>query len=118
MSAHEYQKLDVWNRSIDLVVGLYELTKKLPKTELFALSDQMKRAAVSVPSNIAEGQKRFSDKYKINFCGIALGSVAELETQLIITSKVYGINTDKLQEECAIISRMLHALIKSLRAKS
>jgi four helix bundle protein len=98
-------------------MDVYELVKKLPKEEIYALSDQMRRAAVSIPSNIAEGQKRFSDKDTINFCGMGLGSVAELETQLIITERVYDISTKEIQDKCAIISRMLHALIRSLRAK-
>lgn len=113
--AHSYQDLDVWKRSIDLTVAVYGITKKLPKSEMYALSDQLKRAAVSVPSNIAEGQKRYGQKDKINFCGIALGSLAEVETQLIIVEKIYEISTESILEECAIISRMLHALIRSLR---
>lgn len=116
-SAHSYQKLEVWNKSIDLVVLVYELIKKLPKEEMYALSDQMRRAVVSVPSNIAEGQKRYGNKDTIHFCGISLGSLAELETQLIIINKVYKIDTTELLDECAIISRMIHALIKSLRVK-
>lgn len=115
MAAHSYQDLDVWKRSVDLVVVIYELCKSLPKSELFTLSDQMKRAAVSIPSNIAEGQKRFSNKDTIHFCTIALGSLAELETQIIIVSRLYKIDTNDSLQECVIISRMLHALIKSLR---
>lgn len=116
--AHSYQDLDVWKRSLELVVSVYEIIKLLPKEESYALSDQMRRAAVSIPSNIAEGQKRFSNKETIHFSSISLGSLAELETQLIITGKVYGIDTSELLGECAIISRMLHALIKSLRKSS
>ncbi len=115
-AAHSYQDLDVWKRSIDLVVAIYETVKVLLKEELYALSDQLKRAAVSVPSNIAEGQKRYSNKDTVNFCGMSLGSLAELETQLIIANRVYNVNTEEILEECAIISRMLHALIKSLRS--
>jgi len=118
MATYDYKNLDVWKRSMDLVEHVYEITKALPKEETYALTDQMRRAVVSIPSNIAEGQKRFSNKDTINFCGFALGSLAELETQLIITERVYGINTKETQDECEIISRMLHALIKSLRAKS
>ncbi len=118
MAAHGYQELGVWKRSVDLTVAVYDLCKKLPKEELYALADQMKRAVVSIPSNIAEGQKRFTNKDTIHFCNIALGSMAELETQLIITNKIYKLETDKLLEECVVISRMLHALIKSLRLKN
>jgi len=116
MATNSYQNLEVWKKSVDLTVAVYELIKQLPKYEQFALSNQMRRAAVSVPSNIAEGQKRFSNKDTINFCGIALGSLAELETQLFIVSKVYNIDTKNILDECEVVSRMLHALTKSLRS--
>ncbi|MBP7807106.1 four helix bundle protein [Candidatus Saccharibacteria bacterium] len=118
MGAYSYQNLEVWNRSVDLVVDVYQIVSKLPKHETYALGDQLRRAAVSVPSNIAEGQKRFSVKDTTHFCTIALGSLAELETQLIIVNRVYTIETSKVLESCEIITRMLHALIKSLRGSS
>lgn len=118
MSTHGYQDLEVWKRAVDLTVSIYEACNKLPNTELYAIADQMKRAAVSIPSNIAEGQKRFGARDTLQFCNIALGSLAELETQLIIVKKVYKIDIDKILYECEIISRMLHALTKSLRAKN
>ena len=117
MAADSYQKLEVWKRSVDLTADIYELCTKLPKQEMYALADQMKRAAVAVPSNIAEGQKRFSRGDTLHFCSIAFGSLAELETQLIIAQKVYDLKTDTILRECAIISRMLHALTKALRAQ-
>lgn len=116
MSTHNYQKLDVWQRAINLVVMVYELCKQLPQEERYALADQMRRAAVSIPSNIAEGQQRFSYKDTVRFNDIALGSLAELETQLILAEKVYNITVKEILEECAIITHMLHALNKSLRA--
>jgi four helix bundle protein len=118
LSAHEYQKLEVWKKSVELAISVYEICKQLPKSELYVLSDQMKRAAVSVPSNIAEGQKRFTTKDTVHFCTVALGSIAELETQLIISQRIYDLDTAYVLSECAIISRMLHALIKSLRDKA
>jgi len=81
-------------------VSVYELVKQLPKYEQFALIDQMIRATVSIPSNIAEGQKRYSNKDTINFCGIALGSLTELETQLFIVSKVHHTDTKIILDEC------------------
>lgn len=118
MATDGYQKLEVWQRSINLTVSVYELCNILPKQEIYALCDQMKRAVVSIPSNIAEGQKRFSIKDTFHFSSISLGSVAELETQLIIVNKVYGLDTSVILEECAIISRMLSAFIKSLRLRN
>ena len=100
MATDSYQNLDVWKKSVDLTVSVYELVKQLPKYEQFALIDLMRRATVSIPSNIAEGQKRYSNKDTINFCGIALGSLAELETQLFIVSKVHHTDTKIILDEC------------------
>lgn len=83
-----YRNLEVWKRSLDLTADIYRLTKQLPKEELFGLSDQMRRAVVSIPSNIAEGAGRNSDKEFKRFLFIANGSIAELETQLLICEKL------------------------------
>ena len=82
MALRYYQDLVVWQRSMELVKEIYSLIKYLPKEELYGLSDQMRRAAVSIPSNIAEGQARYSNKDFIGFLYISRGSIAELETQL------------------------------------
>jgi len=100
---------------MDLVVEVYAITKLLPREELFALSSQLKRAVVSIPSNIAEGQKRSGSKETIQFSYIALGSVAEVETQLIIVRRLYEIDVSRVLDECEIISKMLTALTKSLK---
>ena len=84
MSVKSYQELIVWQKAMQLVEEVYRLARMLPKAELFALSDQMRRAAVSIPSNIAEGQARNSTKEFVNFLSISRGSTAELETQLMI----------------------------------
>lgn len=79
-----YRDLIVWQKSMDLVDEIYKLVKKLPKEETYALADQMRRACVSIPSNIAEGYERNSSKEYIQFLTIAKSSRAELETQLYI----------------------------------
>ena len=84
MSWKHYKELIVWQKAMDLTDEIYVLVKKLPKEELFALSEQMRRSAVSVPSNIAEGHGRQTDKEYRQFLSIAKGSVCELETQLEI----------------------------------
>lgn len=117
MATHHYQDLIVWQKSMDLVEDVYRLCEKLPKTEIYALCDQMKRSAVSVPSNIAEGQKRLGTQETIHFTGIALGSLAELETQILLCNRLFKINTDKEAEQCVIIGKMLTALVRSLRSK-
>jgi four helix bundle protein len=84
MALQSYKDFTVWQKAMDLTVEIYKLVKLLPKEETYALSDQMRRAVVSIPSNIAEGQSRNSDKEFANFLGIARGSNSELETQLQI----------------------------------
>jgi len=116
-----YKGLDIWQKAMDITTDIYFLVKKLPKEELFSLSNQMRRAAVSIPSNIAEGQDRNSDKEFAHFLTIARGSKAELETQLLICVKV-GYLTDteisptltKLSE----LARMLSSFIIKLQAKN
>ena len=82
MFAKDHKDLIVWQKSMDLLVEIYHFVKKLPKEETYALSDQMRRAAVSIPSNIAEGRGRSSEKDYLRFLFIARGSQAEIETQL------------------------------------
>lgn len=113
----KYQDLLVWQKSILLVEEVYKVTRQLPKEEMFALGDQLRRAVVSVPSNIAEGQNRGSNKEVIQFCGIALGSLAEAETQLIIAQKLYEIDIETAFGLSREVNRMLIALIKALRLK-
>lgn len=83
-----HKDLDVWKRSMDLVEATYKLTQQFPDAEKFGLTSQMRRAAVSIPSNIAEGSARKGDKELIQFLHIALGSVAELETQYLIAVRL------------------------------
>ena len=115
MKQKSYQDLEVWRKAMDLVEMVYAVVERLPKEEKFALADQLRRAAVSVPSNIAEGQRRYSKQEMIRFAGISLGSVAEIETQAMLCERLYKINVDDLLKECSAISWMLLALIKSQR---
>lgn len=110
-----YKDLTVWNKAIDLVVEVYKIVDILPRNENFALADQLRRAVVSVPSNIAEGQKRGSRKEVVQFSRIALGSLAETETQLIIVNRVYSIDTTRELELASQVGRMLSGLTKSLK---
>lgn len=82
---HNYKKMKIWNQSISLSTLIYQNTKSFPKEELFGLSNQMRRSAISIPSNIAEGSGRNSDKDFNHFLSIALGSCFELETQIMIS---------------------------------
>lgn len=112
-----YTDLKVWQKSMDLVVEIYRLVKLLPKEETYALSDQMRRAAVSVPSNIAEGKNRFSVKEFKNFLYIARGSGAELETQLLICVKIGYLKAEEVNKACQLIKeigKMINGLIATL----
>ncbi|NUQ25858.1 MAG: four helix bundle protein [Saprospiraceae bacterium] len=88
-----HKTLDAWNHSIRLVEYVYQITSGFPKEELFGITSQIRRSAVSIPSNIAEGVARFSNKDKLHFTYISLGSLAELETQLIIAYKIGYLKT-------------------------
>lgn len=108
--------MDVWKLSIDLVVKVYQITSQFPVEEKFGLAQQMRRAAVSVPSNIAEGAARKSQNELIQFLHISLGSLSELETQLTICQRL-DYNKDDLSETieyCDRIRRMLFGIIRNL----
>jgi four helix bundle protein len=87
MTVQSFRDLIAWQKSIDLVADIYEATKTFPKDEVYALTNQLRRAAVSVPSNIAEGQRRFSTSEFRYFLGNARGSLFEVQTQLVICSE-------------------------------
>ena len=114
MSTHK--DLKVWEKSMDLVVSTYRLSSHFPAAEKFGLTSQMRRAAVSVPSNIAEGAARNSTKEYIRFLYISLGSLSELETQFLISKRLEYIN-DILEESIIEIRKMLLGLIKNLKSK-
>ena len=113
-----YRELVVWQRAIELVKEIYMTTKLLPKDELYGLSSQMRRAAISIPSNIAEGQQRKSLKEFIQFLRISYGSAAKLETQLIISRGIYpSINFSKSESLLKEVHKMLNAMIQKLESK-
>ncbi|NNL78633.1 MAG: four helix bundle protein [Desulfobacterales bacterium] len=114
-----HHKLEVWRRSLKIVTKIYKITAQYPADEKFGLVSQMRRAAVSIPSNIAEGAARNSKKEFINFLHIAQGSTSELETQILISENldfVSQIQVDPLFKELEEISRMIIGLQKSLRS--
>jgi len=120
LGLQKYEDLIVWQKAIDLVVEVYKLAKSLPTEERFSLSIQMKRAAVSIPSNIAEGQERNTTKDFINHLYIAKGSKGELETQLLICVRLQYLMQPQIATALNLlneIGKMLNALIQSLSAK-
>ena len=117
MEIKGYEQLIVWQKAMDLTVEVYNLTKLLPKEERYALSDQMRRAAVSIPSNIAEGQSRGSTKEFIQFLHFAAASNAELFTQLLICERVKYFSAEQLKnvkDLSSQVSRMISTLLSKL----
>lgn len=120
MKYSDYKQLIVWQKAMDLVVEVYSLVKLLPKEELYSLSDQMRRAVVSIPSNIAEGSGRGSDKEFIQFLSISRGSLRELETQIEVCEKLNYIDSYKDSKTKILIteiSKMLNSLANSIIKK-
>ena len=117
LNIKDYKELKVWQNSFELTKEIYMITKGFPEDEKYGLTSQIRRAAVSIPSNIAEGANRESTKEFIRFLYIAIGSCAELETQLLLVEeigllvKAIDESKKKLQE----VIRMLHGLIRSLK---
>lgn len=117
MTVKNYKELIVWQKSMTAVKLLYGLVKRLPREEQFALSDQMRRCAVSIPSNIAEGQQRGSAAEFGRFISIAQGSRAELETQLMICVSIGYLAQKDIEELMSLleeINKMMSSLAKML----
>lgn len=117
MGIKNYNELLVWQKSIDLVEEIYKLLKYLPSEENYALSNQMRRAVISIPSNIAEGQQRKSTKEFINFLSFARGSKAELQTQCYICVRLNYLDKEQIKPAMnmmAEIGKMLNSLIDKL----
>lgn len=120
MKTSDFKDLDVWNKSMDLTVGIYSMTNLLPSYERFGLADQIRRCAVSIPSNISEGHGRNAIKEFIRFLNISCGSANELETQLILCSRLGYVDLGSISpllKEIKDIRKMIHALIRYLESK-
>jgi four helix bundle protein len=121
MKIHSYKDLVVWKKAMELVVQIYELTEKFPSSELYGLTSQMRRAAISIPSNIAEGRRRGSKKEFLRFLLNAYGSGAELETQLEIAKRLPKTKNLDYTKVCPLleeIMKMLNRMVKMLNSKS
>ena len=118
MAGQSYRDLVVWQKSMRLVTETYLVTEAFPKSEMFGLTSQLKRAVISVPSNIAEGQGRDSTKEFLHHLSIAYGSLMEVETQIQIAANLSYImqsEADKLTDKCGEVGRLLNGLLRSLR---
>jgi len=108
--ALSFRELTVWQKSMQLAKRVYKITKSLPMEEKFGLAGQMQRCAVSIPSNIAEGNKRATARDYVQFIRIASGSAAELETQLLLTQDIYGIQLNEELQLLNEIQKMLQVM--------
>jgi four helix bundle protein len=115
----KHHELQTWQEAMGLVKDVYRITASFPREEVYALTSQVRRAAVSVPSNIAEGAARTSDKEFLQFLSISRGSLSELETQLIIAAELgYMQPSDDITHKIDSIFGLLGGLMKSIRARS
>ena len=114
----DYKNLEAWKESTSFVTEIYSITQNFPQHELYGLTNQMRRSAVSIPANISEGCARQSDKETIQFLYISIGSIAELVTELLIAQNlVYIQNVDELMEKLVKVRSLIHGLIKYLKHK-
>jgi len=121
MNFRSYQDLEVWQKAMDLVVDCYQLARIFPKSEIYGLTSQLQRAAVSVPANIAEGRSRHHTREFLQYISFAYGSLAEMETLVRIAGRLNYINTkqsEKTLDKTAEVGRMLNGLRRSLGESS
>ena len=119
-SIRSYRELTAWKKAMQLAKLVYTLTRGWPKEELYSLTTQIRRAAVSIPSNIAEGQGRFSTKEFMHFLRVAHGSLTEMETQIILAQDLGYLSneqTDQLLASSAEVGRLINGLYRSLANK-
>ncbi len=117
LKRHNFRELKIWQESMKLVKSIYSLTSDFPSDERFGLVGQINRCAVSIPSNIAEGSGRTSNKEFTHFLNISLSSSFELETQLILANDLFNVNTEILIEKINELQKMIVGFKKSLETK-
>jgi four helix bundle protein len=118
--AQHFKDLIAWQKAMDLVNAIYDATDNFPKREVYSLTDQVRRAAVSIPSNIAEGQAHYSNREFLHFLRHSRGSLAELETQILIAQRRSYLSEDQashILKRADELSRILSGLINSLKKK-
>jgi len=118
MDSRQHRNLDVWKKSMDFVKDIYKVTALFPKSEVYSLVPQMRRAAISIPSNLSEGAARKGNKEFKQFLNIAQGSISELDTQIELSLMLDYVSKEKyneLLEKINVISKMLYGLSRSLK---
>ena len=112
--AHNFRRLEIWKLSMDFVKEIYKYTSQLPSSEKFGLISQINRCAVSIPSNIAEGSGRTSEKEFKYFLKISISSSYELETQLLLAQDIFNLSSEKLINELTNLQNMIGGFIRSI----
>lgn len=115
---HSHKDLIVWQKSMDLVVAVYKLTEKFPKSELYGITSQMRRCSVSIPSNIAEGRKRGGAKEYRQFLIIAISSAVELETQIELSKRLGFAQVDECKRIDSLLTEVLKMLTQMIKTLS
>jgi four helix bundle protein len=118
MDSRQHRKLDVWKMSMEFVKEIYQVTESFPKSEIYGLTSQMRRSAISIPSNLAEGAARKGGKEFKQFLNIAQGSISELDTQIELALMLEYVDKDtyfKLIDRANVISKMLYGLSRSIK---
>jgi len=121
MALQSYRDLVAWQKAMELVEEIYRLTRLLPKDELYGLTSQIRRAAVSIPANIAEGYGRLHRKEYINHLSIARGSLMEVETQIELTVRLGYLDREQIRIAWSLaqeVGKLLNSLLRSLGARS
>lgn len=113
-----HKDLIVWQKSMDLVLRVYKITAQFPKEELYGITSQMRRSVLSIPSNIAEGYGRFSDKELIRFLFISLGSASELETQIILSKDLNFLAEEDFNVLSGLVNEIIKMLVALIRTKN
>ena len=118
MTIKNFKELIVWQKSMDLAETVYKTVRSFPKEEIYGLSDQMRRAVVSIPSNIAEGNQRKTTKEYIHFLFVSKGSLGELETQIMLSGRLNYITNEQMNallSDCQNVGKLLNGLVNSLQ---
>lgn len=117
MKKHNFRDIKIWQEALLLVKDVYSLTSNLPKEEKYGLTSQINRSAVSIPSNIAEGSGRTSNKEFVRFLEIAISSSYELETQLILVDELFNLNTNETIEKLHALQNRIGGFIRQIRER-
>jgi four helix bundle protein len=121
MKVQHYRQLVAWQKAMDFAESIYRITKKFPRDEIYGITSQLRRAAVSIPSNIAEGQGRWSSKEFVHFLGNANGSLQESETQVLLAHRLAYIDEEDLEKlllQTTEVGRIIHGLSGAIRRRN